>query len=129
MATLEAARQAPRSGFRWNELQEQRDAARFAIQRRNLQSMLQFRFPSHPGRFPTRVNTRPQIDWAINLGTNGTAPTMYPAKYSFDATFAQASSFYFNALGENSGCNGNTSTNSTPGTRGCAVKLSHAGSQ
>ncbi len=29
-----------------------------------------------------------QRDWSINLGTGGTAPTMYPAKFTFDITAA-----------------------------------------
>src|SRR5262249_9423529 len=86
MATLEAARRDPRSGFKWQEIQEQRDAGRFAFQRRAIENMLQFRFPGRPGRFPIRTSRAEHIDWAINLGTNGTAVAMYPAKYTFDTT-------------------------------------------
>ncbi len=88
MAALEAARSDPRSSFRWNELQEQRDATRFAFQQRNLHNLLQFRFPGRPGRFPLRRPSADHIDWAINIGTNGTANSMYPAKYTFDTTVA-----------------------------------------
>jgi hypothetical protein len=88
MAALEAARSDPRSSFRWSELQEQRDATRFGFQQRNLQNLLQFRFPGRPGHFPIRNSKGDHIDWAINLGTNGTAIGMYPAKYTFDTTVA-----------------------------------------
>jgi hypothetical protein len=43
--------------------------------------------------------------------------------------FPQAASFYFNALGENAACTGNTGGNTTPGTLGCAVKLTQAALQ
>jgi hypothetical protein len=43
--------------------------------------------------------------------------------------FPQAASFYFNALGENAACTGNTGGNTTPGTGGCAVKLTQAALQ
>ncbi len=38
--------------------------------------------------WPRRTGSTLQRDWSINLGTAGTAPTMYPAKYSFDVTQA-----------------------------------------
>ncbi len=41
----------------------------------------------------------------------------------------QASSIYFNALAENATCTGNTGANTTPGTGGCAVKLTQAALQ
>lgn len=43
--------------------------------------------------------------------------------------FPQASSIYFNALGENAACTANTGTNTTPGSNGCAVKLTQAALQ
>jgi hypothetical protein len=42
--------------------------------------------PWHPIWRPRRPGIN--RDWAINLGTAGTAPTMYPAKFSFDITQA-----------------------------------------
>lgn len=44
-------------------------------------------------------------------------------------TYPQAASIYFNALGENAACTGNTGTYTTPGTGGCAVKLTQAALQ
>jgi hypothetical protein len=88
MAALEAARRDPRSTFKWQELQEQRDAARFGLQRRTIDDMLHFRFPIRPGRFPLRNANKEHIDWAVNLGSTGTAIAMYPAKYTFDTTAA-----------------------------------------
>ncbi len=43
-----------------------------------------------PIHHPVPVRQRPGLhrDWAINLGTAGTAPNMYPAKFSFDVTQA-----------------------------------------
>jgi hypothetical protein len=41
----------------------------------------------------------------------------------------QASSMYFNALGENAACTGNTGANTTPSTGGCAVKLTQSALQ
>jgi hypothetical protein len=46
-----------------------------------------------------------------------------------NSTSAQASSIYTSALGENASCTGNTGTNTTPGTNGCAVKLTQAALQ
>jgi hypothetical protein len=44
-------------------------------------------------------------------------------------TYPQASSVYFNAVGENATCSSNTANPFTPGTQGCAVKLTQAGLQ
>jgi hypothetical protein len=88
MAALEAARRDPRAGFHWREMDRQTQASRFAAQQRNLRSLLMFRFPTQPGRFPARSSSTPHIDWSINLGAAGTAPAMYPAKYTFDTTLA-----------------------------------------
>ncbi len=46
-----------------------------------------------------------------------------------ESTSNQASSVYFNALGENAACTGNTGANTTPGTGGCAVKLTQSALQ
>jgi hypothetical protein len=45
------------------------------------------------------------------------------------STSTQAASVYFNALAENAACTGNTGVNTTPGTGGCAVKLTQSGLQ
>lgn len=57
---------------------------------------------------------------ATGFGTSG-------AVVDNDSASAQAASFYFNALGENAACTGNTGVNTIPGTGGCAVKLTQAG--
>jgi hypothetical protein len=41
-----------------------------------------------PRRFPTRARVGLDIDWAIYLGAGGTAPGMFPAKYTFNVTTA-----------------------------------------
>jgi len=41
-------------------------------------------FPIHPPRPYVRPGM--QRDWIISLGTTGTAPAMYPAKFTFDVT-------------------------------------------
>jgi hypothetical protein len=46
-----------------------------------------------------------------------------------ESTSNQASSIYFNALAENAACTGNTGANTTPGTGGCAVKLTQSALQ
>ena len=46
-----------------------------------------------------------------------------------ESTSNQASSIYFNALAENAACTGNTGGNTTPGTGGCAVKLTQSALQ
>ena len=79
-AALEAARSDPRAIFRWREV-EQREA-----QQRQALAILGFRGRRPPHRFPNRVDASMHRDWSINLGTAGTAPTMYPAKFSFNVT-------------------------------------------
>ncbi len=44
-------------------------------------------------------------------------------------TSNQASNIYFNALAENATCTANTGANTTPGTGGCAVKLTQSALQ
>src|SRR5262249_25182335 len=85
MAALEAARTDPRAQFRWREI-EQREFAQRQFQLERLHSLLQFR--RHPGRGPFPIHTVSDLhrDWSINLGTVGTAPAMYPAKFTFDVT-------------------------------------------
>jgi hypothetical protein len=46
-----------------------------------------------------------------------------------ESTSNQASSVYFNALAENAACTGNIGVNTTPGTGGCAVKLTQSALQ
>ena len=76
-AALEAARTDPRAIFRWREV-EQREA-----QQRQAFAFREFRGRRIPRRFPLRAAPT-QRDWSINLGTAGTAPAMYPAKFSFN---------------------------------------------
>jgi hypothetical protein len=81
-AALEAARSDPRAIFRWREV-EQREA-----QQRQALAILGFRGRRPPHRFPDRVDAAMHRDWSINLGTAGTAPAMYPAKFTFNVTVA-----------------------------------------
>src|SRR5580704_8186381 len=76
-AALEAARTDPRAIFRWHEV-EQRE-----VQQRQAFAFREFRGRRIPRRFPLRAAPT-QRDWSINLGTAGTAPAMYPAKFSFN---------------------------------------------
>jgi hypothetical protein len=39
-------------------------------------------------RFPNRTHTSLHLDWSIGLGAGGTAPAMFPAKFTFDTTAA-----------------------------------------
>jgi hypothetical protein len=89
MAALEAARSDPRAQFRWREIEQREFAQRQAEQRWNL---AWFRRRRPVPRPPTSGLHR---DWSINLGTAGTAPAMYPAKFTFDvaATPSCASDF------------------------------------
>jgi len=79
-SALEAARSDPRALFRWRELERQE------IQRR--QALASSWFPGRgiPRRFPHRAASTLLRDWSINLGRAGTAPSMYPAKFTFDVT-------------------------------------------
>jgi len=88
-AALEAARSDPRALFRWREV-EQGEA-----QQRQALAILGFRGRRPPHRFPNRVDASMHPDWSINLGKAGTAPSMYPAKFSFNpnATPSCASDF------------------------------------
>jgi len=43
-------------------------------------------FPPIPRPRPRPVSSALHRDWSINLGTAGTAPGMYPAKFTFDVT-------------------------------------------
>ena len=82
LAALEAVRSDPRAHFRWREFEE-REFAQRQLEMDQLQ-----RFPFSRSRIP-RPHPRASglhRDWSINLGTAGTAPAMYPAKFSFDVT-------------------------------------------
>ena len=81
-AALEAARSDPRAMFRWREAEQR------AFDQRQLRSFREFPIRRLPRTFPSRapVPAVTQRDWAISLGTAGTAPSMYPAKYTFDVT-------------------------------------------
>jgi hypothetical protein len=79
-AALEAARSDPRALIRWREV-EQREA-----QQRQAFAFREFRGRRIPRRYPLRAAPPIHGDWSINLGTAGTAPAMYPAKFSFNVT-------------------------------------------
>lgn len=68
---IQAAQNDPRALFRWREVQQgwMRDVEEFQHHR-------------EPHRPP--VHHGIHRDWSISLGTAGTAPAMYPAKFSFD---------------------------------------------
>jgi hypothetical protein len=91
MAVLEAASRDPRAQFRWRESERrqlgQLASRQFALQSESLRA-LRAPWRPGPGRFPARASTNLHTDWAINLGAAGTAPSMYPAKYSFDVNAA-----------------------------------------
>jgi hypothetical protein len=80
---LEAASRDPRAVMRWREL-DQLETQRRLGQFRS-RSYLQFGLRNPILRFPSRTPTSNiQRDWNINLGTTGTANSMYPAKYTFN---------------------------------------------
>ncbi len=69
--------------MRWREL-DQLETQRRLGQFRS-RSYLQFGLRNPILRFPARTPTSNiQRDWNINLGTTGTANSMYPAKYTFN---------------------------------------------
>jgi hypothetical protein len=69
---LNAASKDPRARFSWRK----REAAPFHR-----------RLPVFPIHHPEhQIRPGMQRDWSINLGTAGTAPAMYPAKFTFDVT-------------------------------------------
>ncbi len=75
LADVNAASSDPRAIFSWRA----RPASPY------------HRFPPFPPIPRPRPRPRPvsstlHRDWSINLGTAGTAPNMYPAKYTFDIT-------------------------------------------
>jgi hypothetical protein len=76
-------------------------------------------FPTTTGFFATPI--------AEGFGTSGIV--VDNSAVTTAGNFPQAASFYFNALGENATCTGNTGANTTPGTLGCAVKLTQAALQ
>ena len=78
-AALEAARQDPRAQIRWRDLELNENRQRRLPE-------LALRFRGWPRHYPIRHSTPIQRDWSIYLGTAGTAPSMYPAKFSFDVT-------------------------------------------
>src|SRR6201996_7965921 len=76
-AALEAARRDPRALIHW------RDLDRLEANRRSSSAVAR-RFRGWPRRFPIRTTNPIQRDWSIYLGSAGTAPSMYPAKFTFD---------------------------------------------
>jgi hypothetical protein len=89
MAALQAAGNDARATFHWHDMEQADIAARqgrwLVLQPSLLPSL---RAPWHPtpGRFPIRSSAGIHRDWSIHLGTAGTAPAMYPAKFTFDTT-------------------------------------------
>jgi hypothetical protein len=82
-SALEAASRDPRAQMRWREM-EQRETLRRLNQFRS-RSYLQFGLRNPIRRFPERTASGSMHrDWNINLGTTGTANSMYPAKYTFN---------------------------------------------
>lgn len=80
---LEAASRDPRANMQWQEA-EQAETLRRLNQIRS-RSYLQFGLRNPIRRFPLRSTPGlMQRDWNINLGTTGTANSMYPAKYTFN---------------------------------------------
>jgi hypothetical protein len=67
MAALEAASRDPRAIFRWHELDQQSQSARFVAGQSRLRSLLLFRAPTAPGRFPVLNSADMHKDWAISL--------------------------------------------------------------
>jgi hypothetical protein len=97
---LEAVRQDPRAVIRW------RDSEIAESNQRPLPAVA-WRFRGWPRRFPVRRPAPIQRDWSIYLGTAGTAPSMYPAKFTFDVTATPSCSndfvvFPINAAGSSS---------------------------
>jgi hypothetical protein len=81
MEAMQSAARDPRAMLVWGRAQ--REFGRWWDAERRL--------PEPPFRF--RPVPRPeappfQTDWSINLGTGGTAPAMFPAKFTFDTTAA-----------------------------------------
>jgi hypothetical protein len=89
--------------------------------------------------FLSAITTGPDIAaFNVAAGFPGSAFAAGPATEGFgtsgividnESTSNQASSIYFNALAENAACTGNTGANTTPGTGGCAVKLTQSALQ
>jgi hypothetical protein len=85
MAAMQAVARDPRAFFEWRR-----------------RGWLGGGFPGPGGSARTQRGMR--RDWSINLGTGGTAPGMYPAKFTFDVTAAPSCAndyviFPVNALG------------------------------
>jgi hypothetical protein len=78
-AALEAARHDPRAQIRWRD-------SELTESRQGQLPELALRFRGWPQHYPSRHSTPIRRDWSIYLGTSGTAPSMYPAKFSFDVT-------------------------------------------
>jgi hypothetical protein len=93
LRALNEAERDPRARFLWREFERQQDLQRWQA----------FTRPRQPPKIRRSSLGR---DWSINLGTTGTAPAMYPAKYTFDTTAAPSCAndfvvFPVSALGSN----------------------------
>ncbi len=76
LRALEAARSDPRAMFRWREIEQQmRPVGEFRVR-----GPWPSPRPPRPRQLPSGIHR----DWSINLGAAGTAPAMYPAKFTFD---------------------------------------------
>jgi hypothetical protein len=79
---IEAARRDPRAAMRWREREQS------AFGQRIERSAAVFLNHRTPRQFPSRTSASMDRDWAIYLGSGGTSPSMFPAKYTFNATTA-----------------------------------------
>jgi hypothetical protein len=78
LGALRGVQNDPRAQFQWREIEEQeRSVGEFRGRR-----PWPLPRPPRPRQLPSGIHR----DWSINLGTAGTAPAMYPAKFTFDIT-------------------------------------------
>src|SRR5271170_6482611 len=87
-SALEAARSDPRALFRWREVEQREVQQLRQIEQRDLHDLFEFRFGHPPRAFPIRGPADLHADWNISLGGGTTAPSQFPAKFSFDTTAA-----------------------------------------
>jgi hypothetical protein len=75
MSALESAGSDPRARYRWRETEQQS----FLNHVSRLRPLPRLPWPRRGLQAPSI-----QRDWSVNIGTAGTAPAMYPAKFTFD---------------------------------------------
>jgi hypothetical protein len=78
LGALRAVESDPRAQFRWREVQQQVGP--------DPEFRIRSQWPSPRPPRPRLVPGGIHRDWSINLGTAGTAPAMYPAKFTFDVS-------------------------------------------